>query len=85
MKHKSKAFDKYKVYEAMMKKQQNVDIKCLLSDWEGEYTSTEFKKYLEKQGTMQKLTVHDTPESNGIAERLNHTLVEWTHAMLMQS
>jgi hypothetical protein len=29
--------------------------------------------------------VHDTPESNGIAERLNRTLVERTHAMLIQS
>jgi hypothetical protein len=29
--------------------------------------------------------VHDTPESNGIAERLNRTLVERTCAMLIQS
>jgi transposase InsO family protein len=71
MKNKSKAFEKYKIYEAMMKIQQNVQIKSLVSDQGGEYTSYKFKNYLEKQGTAQKLTVHDTPELNGIAERLN--------------
>jgi hypothetical protein len=29
--------------------------------------------------------VHDTPESNGIGERLNCTLVEQTHTMLIDS
>jgi hypothetical protein len=37
----------------MMKKQQGIEIKCLLSDQGGEYTSTEFKNYLEEQGTAQ--------------------------------
>jgi hypothetical protein len=31
------------------------------------------------------LTVHDTPESNGVAERLNRTLIEKTRAMLLES
>jgi hypothetical protein len=34
---------------------------------------------------MHKITVHNMPESNGIAERLNCTLVERTHAMLINS
>jgi transposase InsO family protein len=71
MKNKSEAFEKYKLYEAMMKTQWNVKIKSLVSDQGGEYTSHEFKDYLDKQGTAQNLTVHNTPESNGIAERLN--------------
>jgi hypothetical protein len=29
--------------------------------------------------------VHDTPEQNGVAERLNRTLVERTRAMLLES
>jgi transposase InsO family protein len=85
MKNKSKAFKKYKLYEVMMKMQWNVKIKSLVSDQGGEYTSHEFKNYLDKQGTAQKITVHDTPKSNGIAERLNWTLVKRTHAMLIQS
>ena len=31
------------------------------------------------------MTVHDTPEQNGAAERLNRTLVERTRAMLLES
>jgi hypothetical protein len=32
MKNKSEAFEKYKIYEMMTKKQPGVEIKCLLSD-----------------------------------------------------
>ena len=33
--------------------------------------------------TIRSLTVHDTPEENGIAEWLNHMLLEHAWAMLM--
>ena len=34
---------------------------------------------------MRNLTIHDTPEHNGIAERVNHTLLERVRAMLHSS
>jgi hypothetical protein len=68
-----------------MKQQQNADIKCFMMDGGGKYTSNEFEQYLQDQGTLHKITVHNTPESNGIAERFNHTLVEKTCAMLFKS
>ena len=34
---------------------------------------------------MRKLTVHDTPEHNGVAEHLNQTLLEKVQAMLHES
>ena len=36
----------------------------------------EFVLYLKSKGTEQKLTVHDTPEENGVAEQCNRTIVE---------
>ena len=69
----------------MMLCQRDVNIKLLVSDHVGKYTSKEFNDYLAKQGTNHRLTVHDTPESNGVTERLNRTLVERTHAMLLNS
>jgi hypothetical protein len=42
----------------------------------------EFTAHLEKRGTIRKLTVHDTPEHNGIAERLNGVLLERVRAMM---
>ena len=85
MNTKDQVFGKYKLYEAMMLCQQNVHIKTLLSDRGGEYTSAEFNQYLDKQGTKHHYTIHDTPEQNRVAERLNQTLVEKTHAMLFES
>ena len=69
----------------MMLCQRDVNIKLLVLDHGGEYTSKEFNDYLAKQGTNHRLTVHDTPESNGVTEQLNRTLVERTHAMLLNS
>jgi hypothetical protein len=57
------------MYEAWMKKQRNPDgIKGLGSDGEGEFMSAEFKNHLEKAGTVRHLTVHDSPQSNSVAE-----------------
>ena len=38
--------------------------------------------HLKWNGTRQKLTVHDTPEHNGVAECLNRTILEKICAML---
>jgi len=44
--------------------------------------SDAFHAHLQAAGTVQKLSVHDTPEHNGVVERLNRTLVECVCAML---
>ena len=85
MSSKDQVFAKYKLYEAMMSRQQDVCIKTLFTDRGGEYTSKEFEEYLANKGTKHRLTVHDTPEQNGVAELLNRTLVEKSRAMLIES
>ena len=62
--------------------QQNTKIKCLLTDRGGEYLSDEFSEHLKLAGTIRKLTVHDTPEHNGVSECLNHILMEKLRVML---
>ena len=52
----------------MMLQQRDVCVQTLISDHGGNYTSKEFRDYLALKGTRHKLTVHDTPEQNGIAE-----------------
>ena len=44
--------------------------------------STEFQTYLRKEGVRDELTVPKTPEQNGVAERMNRTLVESVRAVL---
>jgi hypothetical protein len=82
---KDEAFDAYQYYEAWMKTQHDVRIKSLRSDRGGEYLSDQFSDHLKKAGTTRKLTVHDTPEYNGVAERLNRTIITKVRAMLHDS
>ena len=85
LKTKDQTFDSYKDFEAWAKTQYGVNVKCLFSDRGGEYMSGEFKAHLSRQGTKRRLTVHDTPEYNGIAERLNRTILEKVRAILHAS
>jgi transposase InsO family protein len=82
---KDEAFNFYQIYEAWLSTQYNARIKCLNSDRGGEYLSKEFSDHLKRAGTTRRLTVHDTPEHNGIAERGNRTNLELVRAMLHDS
>jgi transposase InsO family protein len=74
--------------ETALSRNQNMmhaKIKTLHSDHGGEYLSDAFKKHLAKQGTVHKLTVHDTSEQNGVAEVFNRIYLERVHAILHAS
>ena len=47
--------------------------------------SDEFSAHLKKARTTRRLTVHDTPEHNGISERGNRTNLEIVHAVMHDS
>ena len=73
---KSETFSAYQQFEAWLDHQLAAKICMLHSDQGGEYTGNEFVLYLKHQGTVQRLTVHDTPQHNGIAEHLNWMILE---------
>jgi transposase InsO family protein len=50
-----------------------------------EYTAASLRQYFEHRGIIHQFTASYTPEQNGKAERLNHTLTETTRAMLLSS
>ena len=83
--HKSKAFQAYLTFKAWSCTQHNAKIKTLQSDCRGEYVSGRFSAHLSQQGTVQRLTSHNTPHEKGVTERLNHTLLESVCAMLQAS
>ena len=68
-----------------MEKSSGRKIKTLRSDNGGEYTSTAFASFLTKEGIKHELTIPHTPQQNGVAERLNRTLIEGVHTMLADS
>ncbi|KAF8631622.1 hypothetical protein AX17_005074 [Amanita inopinata Kibby_2008] len=80
---KSEAMQWYQKYKAWVSTQWNAKIKILGTDRGGEFTSDEFKDHLEKAGTVRHLTVHDSPQSNGKAERANCTVMDGVRAMLL--
>jgi hypothetical protein len=41
--------------------------------------------HLKSKGTIRRLTAHDTPSSNGVAERKNRTIIERAHAIFFQA
>jgi hypothetical protein len=82
---KDEALAAYKEYDTWCGTQLNAHVKTLHSDRGGEYLGKEFIVYLKSKGTMQKLTVHDTPQHNGVAECLNRSIVERVRALLHTS
>ncbi len=60
-------------------------IRKLRTDNGGEYTSIQFKSHLKAEGIRHELTIPKTPEQNGIAERLNKSLVEMARSMLLDA
>jgi len=59
--------------------------RLLRSDNGGEYTSDALQQVLIKRGIRHVPSVPYTPEHNGVAERLNQTLVGMIRSMLMDS
>ena len=85
MRHKSEVLSKFKEFESLVTNECGQNIGILRSDNVGEYTSGEFKAYLKSRGIRQELTVPKSPQQNGIAERMNQTLMEAARCMLSQA
>lgn len=82
MKHKSEVLEKFKDFETATTSDSGNRIRKLRIDNGGEYTSKEFEAYLKSRGIFHELSVPHSPEQNGVAERMNHTLVESACSML---
>lgn len=85
LKNKSDVFNSFKIFKAQVELETGSKIKVLRTDNGGEYSSTEFSKFLMKEGIQRQLTVPFTPQQNGVAERANRTIVEMVRCMLMSS
>ncbi|GBP23670.1 Retrovirus-related Pol polyprotein from transposon TNT 1-94 [Eumeta japonica] len=76
---------KFKEYKALVENQLNFKIKCLRSDNGREYLSNDFSNYLKKSGIIHQTSNSYTPQQNGLAERMNRTLMERARCMLINS
>ena len=82
LKHKNEAFITFKQWKILVEKQTGKQIKRLRTDNGLEFCSGEFNNFCKDQGIVRHLTVRDTPQQNGVAERMNRTLLEKARCML---
>lgn len=75
LKHKDEVFRFFLEYKAQGERSTGRKLKPLHTDNGGEYVSADFEKCLKEEGVRHELTVPKTPEQNGVAERMNRTLV----------
>ena len=80
---KADVFEKVKEFVKMTTRYKDSRLEQLItfqSDNGGEYTSNQMKEYFRDEGICHRTTVRYTPEHNGVAERLNRTLMESAEA-----
>ena len=72
-------------FHALLEREMGRKLKRLRTDNGGEYTSREFEEYCSNHGIRHEKTVPGTPQHNGVAERMNRTIVEMVRSMLRMS
>ena len=70
---KDQTFEAYKRDETYLETHSGKHIKWMHSDQVGEFLSKEMKNHQDVKGILCELTVHDSPQQNGIAEHGNQT------------
>ena len=75
LKSKDQVFDVFKQFHALVERQTGKKLKCVRTDNGGEYIGP-FNAYCRENGIRHQRPPPKTPQLNGLAERMNRTLVE---------
>ncbi|WVZ11959.1 hypothetical protein V8G54_016489 [Vigna mungo] len=85
LKNKSETFQKFKEWHTQIENQLGCRLKCLRTDNGLEFVSEEFNGFCKEKGIRRHRTVVGTPQQNGLAERMNRTILERVRCMLLGS
>ena len=69
----------------MVENETGKKLKCLRSDNGGEYCSHEFEDCFSTNGIRRQKTVPRTPQEDGVAKRMNRTIMERTRSMRLHA
>lgn len=83
IKNKSYVFETFKIWKSLVKNEKGLKIKVLRTDNELEFCNEPFNKYCSENGIARTVTY--TTKQNGVAERLNKTLLDKVRTMLHQA
>ncbi|GJY87788.1 putative RNA-directed DNA polymerase [Tanacetum coccineum] len=81
LKTKDQVLDVFKQFHALVERQTGKKLKCIRTDNGGEYIGP-FDAYCREHGIQHQKTPPKTPQLNGLAERMNRTLVERVRCLL---
>ena len=82
LKTKDEAYDKFVEYVELVENQLDLKVKKFRSDGGGEYVGNNFKEFCKSRGIAIEGSISYTPQQNGVAERMNRTLVEMARSMI---
>ena len=82
MRTKHQAFEKFLEFKNHTEKQTGCTLKAYHTDGGGEFNSKVFKDYHKANGIKWIPSAPYTPEQNGVAERLNYTLMSSVRSIL---
>ncbi|KAA3458952.1 Retrovirus-related Pol polyprotein from transposon TNT 1-94 [Gossypium australe] len=69
-------------WKTLLEKQIRKPVKQLRTNNELEFSSSEFNNYCKRERIKKHRTIVGTPPKNGVAERMNRTLLEKARCML---
>ena len=84
LRKKSEYLTVFKEFKTASELETGYKIKIIRTDNAKELVSTDFESFLKDQGIKHQLTVPYTPEQNGVAERMNRTLVEMARCLMIE-
>jgi transposase InsO family protein len=85
LKHKNEALPSYKAWVTAVEAKHSAaghKVAAVRSDNGGEFISRDFDALLAERGSIRERTAAHTPQQNGVAERVNRTLLNSIRAML---
>ena len=85
LKSKYEVLEKFKNWKTFVENQTDLKVKALRTDNGLEYCNKLFEEFCKKNGIQRHKTVTYTSQQNGLAERMNMTLVEKVRCMLIYS
>lgn len=83
--NKSEAFSKFREWKKLVENQINKKVGCLRTDNGLEFCNSEFNGFCKSEGIERHITCAYTPEQNGVAERMNRTIMEKVRCLLDES
>lgn len=85
LKSKAETMSAFIEFKRLVENQTDLKIKRLRTDNGREYCNKAFNRFLRRHGIVHETTVPYNPEQNGVAERLNRTVIEKARSLLEDS